>query len=378
MCTKIESDEEKAAYVKARHWDADLAYARDDLNRAWLSAELSLTLAQERANKREIATVRFMIALLQYQNENDQAARPLAEQSMLEFQELQDAYWEARAYDIYGRALTGLGELRHSERVLRKLELTRKAGERNHLADALFIVSIWHYIYNRIDNARKCAEGADLLWKQIGVQINFASMTFALIAWSNGDYDRAKSYYIELEEQFGWQGEKHMRSGMIACLGKIALEQGDLDLAQVYLEQSLAVIREIDYKSTIAIRLVELGNIRYLHGDKNRFKQMVKESISMKRFLSGYAKAILVIALLESNAIQTHTISIQLLGAFHTFELTNERPLRIMYKVFLPDQAIFHARETFGDAAFESAFAKGQIMSLDEALDLALKKVEEI
>lgn len=42
MCKKIENDEEKAAYVKARHWDTDLAYVRDYLDRAWLSAELRI------------------------------------------------------------------------------------------------------------------------------------------------------------------------------------------------------------------------------------------------------------------------------------------------------------------------------------------------
>ena len=37
-----------------------------------------------------------------------------------------------------------------------------------------------------------------------------------------------------------------------------------------------------------------------------------------------------------------------------------------------------HARKALGDAAFESAFAEGQKISLDDALALALKTVEEM
>jgi tetratricopeptide (TPR) repeat protein len=343
-----------------------------------LSAELSLTLAQERGDKREIAIARFMVALVYYQSEDNQTALPLAEQSLIEFQELHDAYWEARAYDIYDRALEGLGRLKTGERILRKLELTRKAGERNNLADALFIASIWHFAYNRIDEARKFAEEADLMWKQIGAYVNSASMTFALIAWSSGDYDRARSYYEEMRDRLGWQGEKHLRAGTIACLGKLAMEQGDLTQAQIHLEQALAIVREIGFKSAIALRLAELGNLHQLKGDTGKFKQLINESIFMKSLLNKYAKTSLLITLLDSKVIQTHVISIRLLGTFSNFEINNERPLRIMHRAFLFEDAISHARERFGNEAFESTFAEGQKMSLDEALDLVLKTVEEM
>ena len=374
LCTKLEGNEENAAYVKSRYWDAELACRRDDLERAVLSATLSLSLAQERGDRRDTAIARLMVALVYYQSEDNLSARPLAERSLIEFQELHDAYWEARAYDIYARALT----LRSSERLLRKLELTRKAGERNHLADALYIISIWHYTNNRMDEARKFAEEADLMWKQIGVHINSASVTFALLAWSNGDYERARAYYEEMRDRLGWQGEKHQRAGTIACLGKLAMEQGDLTQALFHLEQALATLREIDFKSAIALRLAELGNLHHLKGDTGKFKQLTKESISMKSLLNEYAKSSLLISLLDSKAIQTHPIFVRLLGTFFSFENNYERPLRIMHKVFLFDQAVLQARERFGNAVFESEFAEGQKMTLDEALDLALKATENM
>jgi hypothetical protein len=41
-------------------------------------------------------------------------------------------------------------------------------------------------------------------------------------------------------------------------------------------------------------------------------------------------------------------------------------------------RAEVHARKNLGHEAFEIAFAEGQKLSLDEALDLAMKTVEEI
>jgi tetratricopeptide (TPR) repeat protein len=242
----------------------------------------------------------------------------------------------------------------------------------------LYIISIWHYTNNRIDEARKFAEEADLMWKQIGAYVNSASITFALIAWSNGDYERARSYYEEMRDRLGWQGEKHMRSGTMACLGKLALEQGDLAQAQIHLEQSLAIIREIDYKSAIALRLAELGNLYQLKGDTGKFKQLMKESISMKSHMNGHAKSSLLITLLDLKSIQAHALSIPLLGTFSNIEINNERPIRIMHRAFVFDDVVSRARKRFGNEAFESAFAEGQKMSLDEALDFALKTVEEM
>ena len=103
---------------------------------------------------------------------------------------------------MLGRILVHLGELKPSERITRRLKPARKAGERIQLPDALFVYSIWHFTYGRMDEARKCAEEADMLWKEIGSNVNSTSLVYALIAWSNGDYARARSYYAGMRERF--------------------------------------------------------------------------------------------------------------------------------------------------------------------------------
>ena len=67
----------------------------------------------------------------------------------------------------------------------------------------------------------------------------------------------------------------------------------------------------------------------------------------------------------------------QVLGAFENYKQEDHWPLKPVDKRYCR-RAEAHARRVHGDAAFESAFADGQKMSLDEAFDLALKTVEEL
>jgi hypothetical protein len=70
--------------------------------------------------------------------------------------------------------------------------------------------------------------------------------------------------------------------------------------------------------------------------------------------------------------------SARILGVINSseeeYDIVPVDPIRRRYCIQAEDQA----RESLGDSAFETAFAEGKKMSLDEALDLALKTVEEM
>jgi tetratricopeptide (TPR) repeat protein len=377
-CTQIQSAGEKAAYIKTLYWDAHFARAHDELEHARTSAELSLALAQESKDKMDIAIARFYVAFISFQNYDNQYARPLAEQSLADFQELQDPFWVSRSYDLYGRIRVGLGEIKSSERILHKLELNRKAGERSNLGDALYIYAIWHYTYDRIDEARKYAEEAAVIWEQIGLNPNDTSLVFALIAWSNGEYELAKRYYIETLDRCEVLGEKSQRPSALSALGLLEMEEGNLSRAQTYLEEALATTRELEFKPQIVYRLIELGNLLYLLGKTEEFKRNVREGILLASAFSAVNKSMALISSLNSTALRKRESSMYLLGAIYEFEKEHERQIRMFHKRFSYEEYETHARELFGEAAFESAFAEGQKMSLEEALDLALKTVEEM
>jgi predicted ATPase/class 3 adenylate cyclase len=368
---------EKIARVRALYQDAKLARNLGHLERMKISAESSLTLAQEGSDKRDIAIARLYVGIALKFRGDDYNALSLFQRSLAEFRELNDPYWESYCYGWLSDILVAQGKLKRAERNWKNLELARKAGEGLNLAEALWDYSYSLFSSNQVDEARKHARAADDLCKQIGSTRNTASFFFAELAWLNGVYEKARSIYIDMQERLGLLGEKNLRSAVIADLGVLALEQGDIKQAQAYIEESLATAREIDNKHFIANRLAELANVFYFQGNREMCKQYFRESTSRRKELGRYANSYILLLLLNTIYIEKPESATRILGAIGIAQRENFTTIGPKYKRYC-DRAEAYARKTLDDAAFESAFVEGQKMSLDEALDVALKTVEEM
>jgi len=376
--TKSPNATEKAARVKALYQDAELANQLDDLERMKTSAELSLALAQEGLEKRDIAVARFFVGFVLYRHGDNDRARKLMERSYLEFGELNELYWESYSYRWLGNILVREGKLKLSEMNNQNLKLARKAGERLNLAQVIGDYAYGIYVFNGVNQARKYAEEADMLFKQIGSNIMFTSSLFAEFAWLNGDYKEARAFYMEMQERLGLLGDKEIRSAIITKLGRLAMEESNLDQAQAYLEEALATARELEHNTYIMHSLADLGNAFYLQGYIETFKQNFIEGIRLAKGRSRFAKSRFLVFTLYSICIENPENSARLLGAIDSSCREMDDRISPLFKRIYHDRAETHARKSLGDATFESAFAEGQKMSMDEALDLALKTVEEM
>ncbi len=368
---------EKAARVKALYLDAELAYELGDIERMKTSAELSLALAQEGSDKRDIAISRFIAGLALTQRDDEHACL-LMKQSLVEFRELNDPYWEAYSNRCLSYILQIQDKIKSSENTRQSLELARKAGERLNLAKALEDYSEWHFYSNRVNESKRYLEEADILFKQIGSNTSRTSFSLAEIAWLNGDYQEARSLFMELQESLRLLGGKFFRSMVIASLGQLAMEEGNLNQSQAYLEEALATARELEYRMFIVYRLAELANTFYLQGNIEKFKQNYKESIPLAKELIRFPKSRFLVFMLYFICIENPENSARLMGVIDNPHREMEYLMDPLFKRIYYDRAEAHARKVLGDTVFESAFVEGQKMSVDEALDLALKTVEEM
>lgn len=374
--TQNSTPAEKNARVRALYQDAELAEKLDDLEREKASAEQSFMLAQELSDKKDIAIARFEVAFVYCRRDDYEKALPLLEQSHAEFQELNDSYWQLNSYKLLSFILVQKDKLKGSERNIQILELARKGGERLNLADALFSYSMWLYRINRLGEAIKYAAEADILFKQIGFILspNYLNAEFA---WLNGNYKEAESYYMEMQERLGLIGEKNLRSDKTIRLGLLAMEQGNIEQAQSYTEEALATVREIDDKFFIAYCQAQLGITFYLQGNIEKFRLYFRECISVVKPLDIYAKRYILLLILNYMDIQKLESTVYVLGALDNSQKDGEDPIELLFMRYY-NHAEAHAHEKLGDLAFESAFAEGQKMSLDDALDLVLQIVEEM
>lgn len=235
--TKSPTIAEKVALVKALYQDAELAQNLDDLERMKASAELSLALAREGFDRRDIAIARLYVGTSLRRQGADENARQLIMESLAEFQEIEDPYWEVFSYNVLNLIRIGQDDLRLSEEgiFMQALEFARKVGERSNLAEALLNYSRWLLIFNRVNDAQKYTKEVDSLLKQVGSSLGSTSQMFAQIASLNNDYQEARWFYIEAQARFGLLGEKNQRSSVLEDLGHLEMDQGNLDQALIAL-----------------------------------------------------------------------------------------------------------------------------------------------
>jgi tetratricopeptide (TPR) repeat protein len=313
---------------------------------------------------------------LDRQNDPDHAL-VFIEQSFTDFQKLNDLYWAMKAYKSLGDLLVLQGKLTKKERVERGFELARAAGERVELAEAYHSLGYYHYMINQLDEARKYAAEASELLQQIGSNLHDPRLLLAELAWLTGDYKEAKALYKEIQVRLGLLGEKNISSSTIGILGTLALEEGDFGLARVLLEDSLATAREVQNNFDMLIRLIEIGNLFYLEGKPDEFKRKYQESVPLvkKLPLLGKSHCLCLTLRLFDRRMGLYIVSI--LGALYHVQRETEILFDPIFKRFY-DRAETHARKVLSNEEFEMAFAEGQKLSLDEAIDLVLKTVEEI
>jgi predicted ATPase/class 3 adenylate cyclase len=367
------SKNENIFRVRALYQDALLANWLDDLKRMKHSAESSLALAQTVSDGRDIAIARFYVGWLFDRHYDYEHALPLMQESLRDFQQMNDLYWESVVYRWLGNILMKRGDIQYEEKVHHHLELARKAGERQDLAEAL---SNWVYhlfASGRLEEAEKYAEEASMLSTQIRVTPDELDKFYAHSAWLRGDYKETREILLAVRERSYAVGDRNLGSLASADLGFLALQEGDLHQAHRYLEEALAIAREIGNKESMATRLAEVGNTFYLEGNLKEFKQKYRESFLLGKGLGVLSKRSLLALLLVSIHPRIPEISAQILGAiYHWAPPTNPLWKRDY------DRVETHTRDVLGNPAYESAFVEGQKLSPDQALELAQKILEEI
>ncbi len=107
----------------------------------------------------------------------------------------------------------------------------------------------------------------------------------ACLAFSQGDYACAHSYYEQSLAIFQELGDKKGMAHSLGGLGLLTHMQENYAAARPPQEQSLALFRELDNKPGIALALLRLGNLAYGQGNYAVARSCYEESLSIRREL---------------------------------------------------------------------------------------------
>jgi tetratricopeptide (TPR) repeat protein len=218
-----------------------------------------------------------------------------------------------------------------------------------------------------------------MLYEQLGYKTGKVLYYQAVMAHLNRDFPHAKTLYERVKEQSEFLGDRERQSLAITNLGVLAREEGDLVSAQAYIEEALRMAEEVGSKHDIGYRLALLAEIEFLLHDYGTSRNDLRRSLSIAGELTDRRYSIGNTLLIFSNIFihRAPRTAVHVYGATHAYLQKGDEHLD---RFFLrdSDRVADQAHRILDEQSYQSAFAEGQKLSLNEALKLALSAVEEM
>ena len=188
-----------------------------------------------------------------------------------------------------------------------------------------------------------------------------------------GDLARAAALYASALDHARRSGNRFFIGNALRYWGDVALTQGDYDHAATLFAESLEVRRELGNKNDMAVDLCSLGTIALRRQNCRRAETFYAQALALRREM-GNTRGILecLRAFGQVAATEQHyEHAARLLGAVTPlWEMMEERDRHLL------EDEVNAGRVYLGDAAFETAWAEGCAMSLEQAAEYALENVE--
>jgi len=312
-------------------------------------------------------------------------------------------FWQVRSHSIEGqrwyhellpagrhvpgralvKALNGAGWLAHNRGdVQAALSLFGEAvaharihGDRSLLGHTVGNLGITMESLGDYERAEQLLEESLALFRELGRRGGVAARLHNLgnVACARGDFERAIAL---LEESLAIRrelGGTYSTALTVGGLGLVWLYQGNHDRALPYFEESLSLFRQLGHTYGIPWSLYYVGRLALLRGDNGAATSLLLESLAGRRRLEdrrGIAQSLEGIAALAVARRQTER-AIRLFAAADRLRTSIAAPLAPAERTaYERDVALACAQAA--ESTFESVWAEGRAMTLEQTIDLAL------
>jgi predicted ATPase/DNA-binding SARP family transcriptional activator len=318
------------------------------------------------------AAVQVSAGQLAAQQGDFAVARVLIAESLAIFREHDDKEGIAHALAALGLLFQFQGDW-GSARSFREesLMLQRELGDREAMASSLDILG--HVALGQGDDeeAHSLFEESLALFQELGQKAGIARSFcgLGLVAESRGDWEAARSLYEEGLAAQQHVGDKSVIAMLLNGLGSVAQHQGDGESARSLYERSLMLSREVGNRLGIARSLNRLGSVARAQGNDELALCHCQESLRLFRdsgHKGGIAACLGELAVLAGAQGQPERAA-RLLGAAQVLREASSTPLppgeRASY-----EHNVAVIRVALGEEAFAAAWAAGQAMPLEQAM----------
>jgi predicted ATPase/class 3 adenylate cyclase len=206
----------------------------------------------------------------------------------------------------------------------------------------------------------------------------YAALELAINEDHVGDHEASRRHYEEAANHARAAGSAYGVSMVLHNLGNLELVRGDLTAAREYLEQAVAVDREHDLRGVLANSVVDLGFVALRDRREDDAVEHFAESLELsveteRREILGWA---LVGLAATAGRMHGGARAATLLGAAWRLHATfgvSQAYFKVGEEIKASTASA--ARAELGEAEFERAFAEGQALSQEQAVQLARSSV---
>ncbi len=298
-----------------------------------------LTHAQELNRSAAFGKVLVRAADLAYRQSDYPAAQSLGEQAILIFQELGDKLYISYAKSLLGWVSEEKGDYATAIQLQEEvLALTRELNDDTNTASAL----------------------SNLAWAVL----------------RPGDHARANAYLEEALAIHRRIGDKGGMGFVLSGLAEVALREGTLERASQLIEESLVLRGELGHKWGIGASLGTSAWIAMRQGDWESAVKRLRESIQVRKEIGDSGGIAFCLERLAEVANGKHAAE----KAARIFGAAESLRSSLRSKIDPVDQpeyesnlASLHAE--LGEEKFNAAWEDGQKMTLEQAVDYALKEL---
>lgn len=194
------------------------------------------------------------------------------------------------------------------------------------------------------------------------------------IAFFENEFSAAQEIWNEALTIYRELGNKRAIAPVLSNLGYMALTQGHIERAQTIYEESLTYCREAGDKWVLSRVLLNVGHTVYTQGDLMRARQLYQEDLSIGvelRDTDCIAYALISLANVLHGEEQ-YTRSAQIQGAAISIMQEEEIYFEPVEQSHY-DKTAAALKNYLGQTIYEKEFESGKQLSVEQAIELALK-----
>jgi len=298
----------------------------------------------------------------------------LGQQSLALYRELGDVRGMATCLITLGRFAWRTGKTTEAIALSEEgVQLLRQIGGPGEVATALFFLGIPVSMHGEYSRGLAHFEEALLLFRTTGNELMVGATLLQSAQWLCfilGDPETIHQQLHEAQALIKKVGSRHWMAEYCYNAALIAWSEGETDKAYRLAQESQAIFSEIDAKWHLARSIYALGRVEVQRGDLGAARYSFQESLALAEALGDTLLASLDLEGLAGVAAASQgelRWAAQLWGAAESLREANAFPLLPVDRTGY-EQAVHYARTQLGAPAFAAAWQEGRTMTPGQAL----------